>query len=192
MKEVFLGTNNSFIGAWYLEDSTICDDLIKFFEESEQFQEPGRVVYESGSQVNKSVKNSIDIGLAPGFEVADRYVVELQKVLDAYKSKYPESDYVPSYGIEEINLQKYPLGGGYLDFHFERNCNENSKRHLVFMTYLNDITDEGGTEFKYQDLVVTPKKGLTLIWPVDWTHTHRGIPSQSQVKYIATGWYKFL
>lgn len=192
MKEVFLGTNNSFIGAWYLEDTTICDDLIKFFEESEQFQEPGRVVYESGAEVNKSVKNSIDIGLSPGFKVSDRYVVELQKVLDAYTSKYPESDTVPYYGIEKINLQKYPLGGGYLDFHFERNCNENSKRHLVFMTYLNDITDEGGTEFKYQELVVTPKKGLTLIWPVDWTHTHRGIPSQSQVKYIATGWFKFL
>ena len=57
------------------------------------------------------------------------------------------------------------------------------------MTYLNDVTDGGETEFMYQKLKIKPKKGLTLIWPADWTHTHRGIPSMTQVKYIATGWY---
>ena len=59
------------------------------------------------------------------------------------------------------------------------------------MFYLNDVEDEGETEFYYQKLKVKPKKGLTLIWPADWTHTHRGIPSKTQEKYIATGWYSF-
>jgi len=59
------------------------------------------------------------------------------------------------------------------------------------MTYLNDISDEGETEFLYQKIKVKPEKGLTLIWPTDWTHTHRGIPSQTETKYIATGWYRF-
>jgi hypothetical protein len=57
------------------------------------------------------------------------------------------------------------------------------------MTFLNDMTDEGGTEFLYQDLKVEPKKGLTLIWPSYWTHTHRGVISKTQEKYIVTGWY---
>ena len=57
------------------------------------------------------------------------------------------------------------------------------------MTFLNDLTDEGGTEFLYQDLKVEPKKGLTLIWPSYWTHTHRGVISKTQEKYIVTGWY---
>ena len=64
-------------------------------------------------------------------------------------------------------------------------------RVLVFMTYLNDVPD-GGTMFKYQDLIVPAKKGLTLIWPTDFTHTHRGIPSPTQEKWIATGWYIIL
>jgi hypothetical protein len=41
-----------------------------------------------------------------------------------------------------------------------------------------------------QDLAVKPKKGLTLIWPSDWSHTHRGVPSNTEEKIIATGWYE--
>jgi hypothetical protein len=59
------------------------------------------------------------------------------------------------------------------------------------MTYLNDLTDGGETEFHYQQVKVKPEKGLTLIWPADWTHTHRGIPSETQEKYIVTGWLNY-
>ena len=37
-----------------------------------------------------------------------------------------------------------------------------------------------------------PRKGLTLIWPADWTHLHRGVVSPSEEKYIITGWFDFL
>ena len=60
------------------------------------------------------------------------------------------------------------------------------------MTYLNDVTDDGETEFYYQKIKVKPQKGLTLIWPADWTHTHRGNTSKTQDKYIITGWYSFI
>ena len=29
---------------------------------------------------------------------------------------------------------------------------------------------------------------MTLIWPADWTFTHRGVPSPTQEKIITTGW----
>ena len=67
-----------------------------------------------------------------------------------------------------------------------------SSRHLVFMTYLNDVDDEGHTEFYHQKLKVKPRKNLTLIWPTDWTFTHRGIASPTQEKYITTGWLNYL
>ena len=56
------------------------------------------------------------------------------------------------------------------------------------MTYLNDVTD-GGTEFKYQNITAPAKKGLTLIWPSDWTYTHKGGGPKDGYKFIATGWY---
>ena len=54
------------------------------------------------------------------------------------------------------------------------------------------IFDEGGTEFFYQRIRTQPRKGLTLIWPADWTHLHRGVVSPSEEKYIITGWFDFL
>ena len=59
------------------------------------------------------------------------------------------------------------------------------------MTYLNTIDDGGGTEFILQNLVASAKQGLTLIWPAGWTHYHRGIVSNTQIKYIITGWLCF-
>ena len=60
------------------------------------------------------------------------------------------------------------------------------------MTYLNDVEDKGETEFVLQNLKVKAEKGKTLIWPADWTHTHRGIISPTQEKYIVTGWFNFM
>ena len=60
------------------------------------------------------------------------------------------------------------------------------------MTYLNDIKNDGGTEFFYQKTKFNAKKGLTLIWPAEWTHTHRGIISEEYEKYIITGWISYL
>ena len=60
------------------------------------------------------------------------------------------------------------------------------------MTYLNDVTDGGETEFYHQQLKIKAERGKTLIWPVDWTYTHRGVVSNTQEKYIITGWYDFL
>ena len=48
------------------------------------------------------------------------------------------------------------------------------------MTYLNDVTDAGETEWYHQRLKIQPQKGLTIIWPCDWTHTHRVVPSPTQ------------
>ena len=59
------------------------------------------------------------------------------------------------------------------------------------MTYL-DSQDEGGeTEFLYYDISVKPIKGLTLIWPAEWSHTHRGNVVKTD-KYIVTGSIDFL
>ena len=55
------------------------------------------------------------------------------------------------------------------------------------MTYLNDVSDGGETEFFHQKLKVKPVKGKTVLWPTDFTHLHRGNPPY-EAKYIATGW----
>ena len=43
----------------------------------------------------------------------------------------------------------------------------------------------------YQNKTFECKKGATLIWPAQWTHTHKGVISNEETKYIATGWYSY-
>ena len=122
----------------------------------------------------------------------------IQKYLETYIWSNKDQYYFDI--IETPNIQYYPPGGGFKIWHYENSWQRSdknpdditmAKRHLVFMTYLNDVTDEGQTEFFYQRRFVQPRKGLTLIWPAGWTHTHRGIPSETQEKYIITGWISF-
>ena len=60
------------------------------------------------------------------------------------------------------------------------------------MIYLNDVHDRGWTEFHYQQHYEMPKVGKIVCWPCDWTHTHRGIISATETKYIMTGWFSFV
>ena len=59
------------------------------------------------------------------------------------------------------------------------------------MNYLNSVKEGGETAWHHQKLKVKPEKGLTVIWPVDWTFTHKGYTTINEDKYIITGWYNF-
>ena len=110
-----------------------------------------------------------------------------------YKNKYKFcNENVANWGIEQkFNIQKYKPDQAYHHWHSETSCIESGKRHLVFMTYLNDVKN-GGTEFYYfPDLKIQARKGLTLIWPAGWTHPHRGVVNNELEKYIITGWMVF-
>ena len=136
---------------------------------------------------------SIDCYLNNNIELNREYNKFLLSCVDEYSKLYPEiQDTDRRADVENKNVQYYPPNGGYKALHYERSSVMTSRRFLVFMTYLNDVTDQGGTEFTYQKITVKPEKGLTLIWPVDWTHTHRGIPSPTQEKWIVTGWFSFI
>ena len=124
--------------------------------------------------------------------VAD-YNKELQIILNRYLDIYSFASKVDTFKIvEDVNIQHYKPTEGYRTFH----CERTSKiiymmRYLVFQTYLNTVEDGGETEFFYQQYKCKAVKGKTLIWPVDWTHTHRGIVSPTEDKYIITGWFSF-
>jgi hypothetical protein len=186
--------HNTFIGAWFIEDMSLCNDLIFYFENNHK-QHPGKISVNGVPSVVHSQKKSIDISLDMTETITKRYLAELQKISDLYVQRYPRSASTSWWNVEEnINIQKYEPGGGYFSWHSERTGNDDWTiyRHLVFMTYLNDINDAGETEFEHQQLKIKPKKGLTVVWPADWTHFHRGIPSPTETKYIATGWFSFI
>jgi len=180
--------SNSFIGGWYISKE-ICDSLINYFKNSEEKQTIGL----SGYGLDKTIKDSIDLSINYNNfnQPIKSYRDELHKCLLEYCKKFYYVNEISKFGIlENYNIQYYKQGGGFKKYHFERSIPKNSKRVLVFMTYLNDVKN-GGTDFLYQKIKTPAKKGLTLIWPTDWTHTHKSIISNNNEKYIITGWYSF-
>ena len=186
-----------FIGAYQMPDN-ICDELVNYFEKNKRVSTEGVVLYnnlkENISQdklVDHSYKQSFDLKVGPEeihFPIWD-FRQYLQKSLREYMTTYTEINNLSAFNINEnYQIQKYPVGGGFKQWHYERTGPVDIGRHLVFMTYLNDVED-GGTMFKYQDFTCPAKKGLTIIWPADWTFTHKGQVSNTKEKYIITGWY---
>ena len=43
-------------------------------------------------------------------------------------------------------------------------------------------------QFYHQELKIKPKKGRLVIWPVGFTHTHRGNRPISNDKYLISCW----
>ena len=185
----------NFIAGWFLDDITVCDSIINFHKQSDTV--PGMSGNPNnptiGKILNTNHKDSEDCALAG--PLLDRYGIALQKVVNEYIKKFPYCNvYDPWNIIEELSVQYYKPGAGFHGIHTERTSKyePGSSRHLVFMTYLNDVTENGETEFLHQEIKIKPQKGLTLIWPADWTYTHRGIASFTQEKYIVTGWFNFV
>ena len=192
MREHIVNKENIFIMGWYI-DPKICDDLIAHYNSNSHRWEEG-VIIKSGL-VDHSIKHSVDLHLNIDEMMQLEYTNVLKSCVDLYMEKWKAMNAVSLLPIEGMNIQKYPAGGGFKVWHFERGvctppkCN----RHLVFMTYLNDVEEGGGTEFAHQrelngDKALKAEKGLTVLWPADWTHTHRGIVAPNEEKIIATGW----
>ena len=186
-----LFNESSFIGGWYI-DENICDNIINFFNSNPDKQYPAQV---GEGQLNNTAKKGTEI-FCPveviDFHLKD-YLKNLHQCYEYYINKFNFAKTVTKIKVENIiKIQNYKPTEGYYGWHFENNgYGENIKRHLVFMTYLNDVED-GGTEFKYQNLITPAKKGLTLIWPSIWTHTHKGQISNTRDKYIITGWFSYV
>ena len=182
------------MGGWFIPKK-VCDNLTKFMDN--QALVDGKMYSSKGSQeVIKDLKESKEIAVdfLNKDEPFHTYKIHLDNVLQRYIKKYSYIETNTPFGLREAyNLQKYPVGGGFKIWHFENDFSSNLNWHrgLVFMTYLNDVED-GGTEFLYQNLKVTAKKGLTLIWPAFFTHTHKGQISKTKEKYIVTGWFNHI
>lgn len=177
----------NFIHEGYIDNLDLCDEIIQYHKNSITFDGT------TFGGVDKSIKDSKDCDLK-GSLFAEYVLVELQNILNDYVKKFPMCNtYNPFAVVEPVVVQHYLPNGGFKEWHTERTGHSESsnKRHLVFLTYLNDVPD-GGTEFYNQGIITTAKKGKTLIWPVDWTYTHRGQISTTQEKYVVTGWYSFI
>jgi prolyl 4-hydroxylase len=179
-----INASNNFIAGWYI-DHKICDNLIDDFEQkvrsglSRTKETPKNYTGVSINSINKSILN----------KYLNNY---LQPCLESYLKLYHQANNCQTFKLTEGNIQRYDSEKFYDVYHFENDGEvQRIYRHLVFMTYLNTIDSGGHTKFLYQNTSIKPEKGLTLIWPAQWTHAHTGTYTK-EIKYICTGWYNFV
>jgi len=169
----------------------VCDGMIDYFHNTNEYKSEGHITLYGETKIEHSIKQSVDVLF---FNTSNdsrilNYFNELRKGYREYCEKYNIRNFNLNTHVSN-QIQYYPPGGGYKKWHYERdNFKGGRDRVLAYMTYLNNV-DNGGTEWRFQDFKTNAEKGLSVIWPAEWTHTHRGIVSH-QEKYIATGWYEF-
>ena len=179
----------TFIYETMLDDVSLCDALIDYHNNNLEYKSSGEV----GKGVDKKIKASTDVFIHGGNQnpMIHMYMQEVMDIVTKYVEKYNLKNMFDLAFKENWNIQHYKPNEGFFGWHCERTFYASHQRALVFMTYLNDVTDGGETEFYWQKVKTKPIKGKTVIWPTDFTHLHRGIPSPTQHKYIATGWMNY-
>ena len=199
MERATLPRGNShpnFVGAWTIEPASICDEIIAHFDANSHRHSAGKV----GSGLDLEVKNSFDLTVnprelrTPNNEVYSRYFDKLYECYQDYLTQWPFVRMVAEeVDIGAFNIQKYERGQHFQKIHTERADIASLHRLFAWMTYLNDVSEEdgGATVFTHYDLTIQPRKGLTLLWPAEWTHAHKGSMLSANSKYIVTGWMHF-
>jgi hypothetical protein len=174
----------------YKVDKVLCDNLIKYHKKNKEYKTIGIV---GGGKIDKKIKDSTDSffynnSTNPHIQ---SFFTELTNKLTLYAAKYGMKESINTALCN--NIQHYKPNCGYPILHYERGGTKNAmSRQLVYMLYLNTVTDKGGTRFPYQKVTTPAIKGNLILWPAEFTHPHHGIISPTQEKYIATGWFNIV
>ena len=168
----------------------LCDNMIQRFEEHSEDQYEGRI----GQTVSQDsgIKKTTDLvvsGKEHWKDVDNNLFRSLGIAIKEFREAYPY--FKGPFKDMGYNLQRYNPGE-YYHWHIDGGSHDFSQRQLVALWYLNDLPGPGGeTEFKFQDVKVTPEKGKLVLFPPFWTHEHRAVTVNEGIKYIATTWVVF-
>ena len=169
---------------------SVCSDMIQRFEVAADEHYRGHVGQTVSADL--SVKRSTDLLVSGKDHWKDIDTALFQSLAGAVQLLRAEYPYFGGafkdmgYGIQRT------LPGEYYHWHIDGGSHSFSHRQLVAIWYLNDVERPGGeTEFRYQQVTITPRRGRLILFPPFWTHEHRGVTLERGVKYLATTWIVF-
>ena len=167
-------------------DKDFCKHCIeKFKKDDTKYQ--GLV----GDGVNLKVKQSTDLTITDkdNWKEEDNvFYTSLKNTLESYQEwlSHPFPDNCFRGHIEDTGYQiQETKPDEFYTWHQDgMDC-----RMLTIIWYLNDIDEDGYTEFS-TGLKIQPEIGKILMFPALWPWVHRGYPPKFETKYICTGWIR--
>lgn len=176
--------------------SEVCKDIIERFEKDPR-KFPGLMGL---NRLDETIKKSTDLRISLSLEWKDIDNILyncLKKGLDEY------IQYIMNKMSNNINLTIMPFNtqlkdtgyqlqrssvGGFYVWHHDYRYENNKKRLLTYIWYLNTLNpDDGGTTDFMCDKSVKPIEGKLVFFPATWTYVHRGGIVTNNIKYICTG-----
>ena len=177
----------------------LCEEFVKNYEKAKRDRTIIDISKENKSEMldtnNKLSRNDEVMFITPlsstiyPIPPVNEYWKFLRKCFDSYIEKYT-IQFQGTIFNDAFKIHKVKKSGGFHSWHYERNDPESLDRVMAYMTYLEVPKKGGETEFLHQSLRIEPIVGRTLIWPVGYTHMHRGNPPLDGEKMYITGWFK--
>jgi len=97
----------------------------------------------------------------------------------------------PRSRLENLRIKRYSVDAGdRFQPHFDA-LDYCSNRYMVFLWYLNDVSEGGETEFCDLGLRVKAQQGRLLMFPPYWMFQHAGLPPRSNDKYMISTYLLF-
>ena len=165
---------------------SFCNNVIEKFEtDNRKYQGY------TANGVDLSIKRSLDLNISnlEDWNSFDEvFFKSLQEGLSDYSDHFPEVmrdqlARILNWGEDTgYQVQKSQPGDFYIWHH-----DQATNRRLTFLWYLNDVYEDGYTEF-LDGTRIQPETGKLILFPASWTHVHRGFPPKHETKYICTGW----
>tara|TARA_Y100001963_G_scaffold40086_1_gene56127 strand:+ start:394 stop:1002 length:609 start_codon:yes stop_codon:yes gene_type:complete len=178
-------------------DELYCKSIIEHFEKLDSFHKTikrsdYRPAIEQQTDIYQPVLENDSTFMSVNEPMMKKFNMGLQECYELYIKKYPVLETIGKHRLDlNIKIQRTVPGQGYHIWHCEHDGVAHGKRLFLVILYLNEV--EGGeTEFLYQHKRISPKTGSLMICPSGFTHTHRGNPPLSGVKYIMNGWIEFI
>ena len=173
-----------------------CNSVINLFEKSDKLGYTySRLNY--GENLNKINDTAARLSPVTELDWDPEFISMFHErfynyIYSLYNLQYATLQKLSQHRSRYIKIQRTRPTEGYHVWHCEHNAIPHMRdRVLSWILYLNDVEEGGETEFLYQSLRFKPKAGTFLLFPAQFTHTHRGNPPLSGVKYIATGWIEY-
>ena len=164
---------------------SFCDNVIQKFELDDRKRQ-GQV----GSGVRLDIKRSCDLSISGEEDwksYDEAFFKSLNNALKEYLRFIPE-EYIQFKALGRFEddtgyqIQKTQPGDYYIWHH-----DQTTSRLVTFIWYLNDVKDDGYTEF-IDGTRIQPEAGKLIIFPATWDFLHRGVSPKTETKYICTGW----
>ena len=178
MKPHDFNNMNQFIHGYYMDenDIKICDELISYFKNTPE----AKIAFNN---------NNIDTCFVFDIKLRAKYNAIMTKMIANYYKMYPFA-FIENAGFtEHLAINCYDSGKG-RTWSEELLPNPTIRyRHFGFNTFLTDNGEESvELNFFHQKISLKTEKGLTFIWPENWTHNNSLSNPNNKENYVLSGY----